>query len=133
MAEGSTELPAVQELLRRMDLAGSLVSADALNTQAETAHLIVQDRGGHYLFTVKGIETGLHLRLDVSEGEDCSRVRHRTSALNLAMIRLAIVSLAVRWIKNCPDPRKATTGFRDAMAAQQSRKAFSLVTSLHAT
>ena len=31
-----------------------------------------------------GIETGLHLRLEVIASEDRSRVRHRTSALNLA-------------------------------------------------
>jgi hypothetical protein len=76
-----------------------------------------------------GIETGLHLRLDVIAGEDRSRVRHRTSALNLGMIRRAIVSLAVRWIGKCRSPRKATmSGFYDFMAARQSKKAFSLVT-----
>jgi hypothetical protein len=81
-----------------------------------------------------GIETGLHLRLDVTAGEDRSRVRHRTSALNLAMIRRAVVSVAVGWIKKCPKPRKATLSgffffffFFDHMAAKQSQKAFSLV------
>lgn len=76
-----------------------------------------------------GIETGLHLRLDVSAREDCSRVRNRTSALNLAMMRRAVVSLAVHWIKKCPRKRQATlTGFYDFMSAHQSKKAFSLVT-----
>jgi hypothetical protein len=76
-----------------------------------------------------GIETGLHLRLDVTVGEDRSRVRHCTSALNLAMIRRAVVSVAVGWIKKCPNPRKATlSGFFDSMAAKQSQRAFSLVT-----
>ena len=76
-----------------------------------------------------GIETGLHLRLDVSAGEDRSRVRHRTSALNLAMIRRAVVSVAVKWIGKCRQPRRATlSGFFDFMSAKQSKKAFSLVT-----
>lgn len=76
-----------------------------------------------------GIETGLHLRLDVTAGEDRSRVRNRTSALNLAMMRRAVVSVAVCWIKQCPNPRKATlSGFFDAMSAKQSQKAFSLLT-----
>jgi len=79
-----------------------------------------------------GIETGLHLRLDVIAGEDRSRVRHRTSALNLAMIRRAVVSVAVAWIRKCFNKRKATmSGFYDAMAAKQARKAFSLVTASH--
>ena len=76
-----------------------------------------------------GIETGLHLRLDVSAGEDRSRVRHPVSVLNLAMIRRAVVSVAVHWIQRCRNPRQATLpGFFDFMAARNSRKAFSLVT-----
>jgi hypothetical protein len=79
-----------------------------------------------------GIETGLHLRLDVIAGEDRSRVRNRTSALNLAMIRRAVISMAVHWSRKCSNPRKATlSGFFDSMSAKQSRKAFSLVTTCH--
>jgi hypothetical protein len=75
------------------------------------------------------IETGRHLRLDVSAREDASRVRLRTSGLNLAMLRRAVVSLAVHWIKKCPNPRRATlSGFYDFMSANQSKKAFSLLT-----
>jgi hypothetical protein len=76
-----------------------------------------------------GIETGLHLRLDGSAGEDRSRVRHPVSALNLAMLRRAVVSVAVHWIRHCRNPRQATlSGFFDFMAVHHSRKAFSLVT-----
>jgi hypothetical protein len=57
--EGSNEIPAVQELLRRVDLEGSLVTADALNTQTETARIVVQEKGGDYLFTVKGNQAGI--------------------------------------------------------------------------
>jgi hypothetical protein len=81
-----------------------------------------------------GIETGLHLRLDVIAGEDRSRVRHRTSVLNLAMIRRAVVSVAVHWIKKCRNRRKATmSGFFDFMSARQSQKAFSLVTAYYSS
>lgn len=76
-----------------------------------------------------GIETGLHLRLDVIAGEDRSRVRNRTSALNLGMMRRAVVSVAVHWIQKCRNPRQATmSGFFDFLSAKQSQKAFSLVT-----
>lgn len=75
-----------------------------------------------------GIENGLHLRLDVTAGEDRSRVRLPTAALNLAMIRRATVSLAVHWIGQCRNKRQATLqGFYDFMAARNARKAFSLV------
>ena len=59
VAEGSNEIPAVQELLRRVPLDGSLVTADALHTQTETARIIVQERGADYLFTVKGNQKGV--------------------------------------------------------------------------
>lgn len=76
-----------------------------------------------------GIETGLHLRLDVIAGEDRSRVRQANAALNLAVIRRAVVSLAVYWIKRCPSPRQATmSGFFDFMSQNNSQKALSLLT-----
>jgi hypothetical protein len=74
-----------------------------------------------------GIENGLHQRLDVIAGEDRNRVRGN-AALNLAVIRRAVVSLAVRWIRHCKDKRRATmTGFYDSMSAQNSKKAFKLM------
>jgi hypothetical protein len=81
-----------------------------------------------------GIETGLHLRLDVSAWEDRSRVRYRTSALNLAMLRRAALSVAVHWIQRARARRHATNrGFFDRMSAGQSRRAFSLVTARHSS
>jgi hypothetical protein len=75
-----------------------------------------------------GIETGLHLRLDVIAGEDRSRVRNRTAALNLAVIRRTVVSVAVHWSKHCRQRRQATmSGFYDFMSANNSKKAFALV------
>ena len=76
-----------------------------------------------------GIETGLHLRLDVIAGEDRSRVRNRNAVMNLAVIRRAVVSLAIHWIGRCKDRRRATmSGFYDFMAAANGKKAFKLAT-----
>ena len=76
-----------------------------------------------------GIETGLHLRLDVIAGEDRSRVRNRNAVMNLAVIRRAVVSVAVHWIRHCRDRRRASmSGFYDFMSAQGGKKALSLVT-----
>lgn len=74
------------------------------------------------------IENGLHQRLDVIAGEDRSRVQGN-AALNLAVIRRAVVSVAVRWIGHCKDKRRATmSGFYDFLSAQNSNKALKLVT-----
>ena len=59
VAEDSNEIPAAQLLLRRTELEGSLLTADALHTQAETARIVVQESGGDYLFTVKGNQPGV--------------------------------------------------------------------------
>jgi hypothetical protein len=59
IAEESNEIPAVQAVLRGVDLEGSLVTADALNTQAETARIVVQEKGGDYLLPVKGNQPGV--------------------------------------------------------------------------
>ena len=63
-----------------------------------------------------------------SPGEDRSRVRGH-AALNLAVIRRAVVSLAVRWIGHCKDKRRATlSGFYDFMSAQNGKHALKTVT-----
>jgi hypothetical protein len=59
VAEGSNEIPAVQEVLRRADIDGSLVTADALNTQTETARIIVQEKGADYILPVKNNQKGV--------------------------------------------------------------------------
>jgi nitrogen fixation/metabolism regulation signal transduction histidine kinase len=59
VAEESNEIPAAQNLLRRVDLDGSLVTADAMHTQTETARIVLQEKGGDYLFTVKGNQKGV--------------------------------------------------------------------------
>ncbi len=76
-----------------------------------------------------GIENGLRLRLDVTAGEDRSRVRQPVSALNLGMTRRATMGLATAWMARCGNKRQATLrGFHEAMAAGNARKALSLVT-----
>ena len=49
----SNEIPAVQELIRELDIRGCMVVADALNCQTETASAIIAGKGD-YLLDVKG-------------------------------------------------------------------------------
>ena len=53
VAEKTNEIPAVRELLGRIDVQGKLVSIDALHTQDQTAREIVLEHGGDYLLTAK--------------------------------------------------------------------------------
>lgn len=55
----SNEIPAVRTLLATFDLAGVVVTVDAMHTQTDTAQLIVE-AGGDYVFTVKGNQPRLY-------------------------------------------------------------------------
>jgi len=59
VADKSNEIPAGQTLLDRLELDGAIALMDALHTQTQTAHAIVQERGGDFVLFVKGNQPGL--------------------------------------------------------------------------
>jgi hypothetical protein len=59
----SNEIPAVRQLLERVEVAGGLIGIDALHTQQDTARQIVQEAGGDYLLTVKANQKELRQTL----------------------------------------------------------------------
>ena len=59
IAEKSNEIPAIKPLLEGMNLEGSLITADAMHCQQETARLITQEMGGDYIFGLKGNQSGI--------------------------------------------------------------------------
>jgi hypothetical protein len=54
VASKSNEIPAGQTLLDRLELEGTLALMDALPTQGQTAHTIVQEGGGQFVLFAKG-------------------------------------------------------------------------------
>jgi hypothetical protein len=58
-AKKENEIPAARRLLARADLAGKLISLDAIHTQHQTAAQIVLGCGADYLFTLKANQEGL--------------------------------------------------------------------------
>jgi predicted transposase YbfD/YdcC len=59
----TNEIPLFTTLLDRLDLAGAVVTADALHAQRAHAEYLAGQRGAHYLITVKGNQPGLHAQL----------------------------------------------------------------------
>jgi hypothetical protein len=58
--EKSNEIPALKPLLKKLKLPpGTLVTADAMHCQQESAHFITQALGGDYLFGLKGNQSGI--------------------------------------------------------------------------
>ena len=53
VGEKTNEIPEIKRLLQPLDIAGRVVTADALHTQKETARFIVEDKKADYVFVVK--------------------------------------------------------------------------------
>jgi predicted transposase YbfD/YdcC len=50
----TNEIPELAPAVAHLDLIGTVVTADALHTQAETARYLVEDKKAHYLMIIKG-------------------------------------------------------------------------------
>jgi predicted transposase YbfD/YdcC len=83
------EVPAFQPLLDGLDLSGTVITADALQTHPEAAEFLVIRRHAHYLFQVKANQPTLLARctglpwhrvpvLDRTRDRGHGRVEHRT-------------------------------------------------------
>lgn len=59
----TNEIPMFAMLLDRIDLAGAVVTADALHAQSAHAQYLAGQRRAHYLITVKRNQPGLHAQL----------------------------------------------------------------------
>lgn len=58
--EKSNEIPALQPLLRKLPLQNkTLITADALHCQQESARFVTQELGGDYIFGLKGNQSGI--------------------------------------------------------------------------
>jgi predicted transposase YbfD/YdcC len=55
----TNEIPAAQELIQQINICGTIVTADALNCQKETAKLIIEGKGD-YVLAVKGNHKDLY-------------------------------------------------------------------------
>jgi hypothetical protein len=65
----SNEIPEAPKLLRELDLAGKVVTGDALHTQTELAKFIVEEKKADYVLTVKGNQPTLKKDIeDLFEG-----------------------------------------------------------------
>jgi predicted transposase YbfD/YdcC len=83
------EVPAFQPLLAGLDLAGAVVTADALHTHPDAAEFLVAGKQAHYLFTVKANQPTLLARCqhlpwylvpvaDTTRDRGHGRIEHRT-------------------------------------------------------
>jgi len=70
--EKSNEIPAVHTLLKSIDLAGTLVTADAMHTQRDFATFVVEEKHADYLLIAKGNQPTLEADIRALAPEDFS-------------------------------------------------------------
>lgn len=74
--EKSNEIPAFQPTLDPLDLAGSVVTADALHVQKKHARYLKEEKKADYLFTVKANQPSLLQGIADLDDEDFSPSAH---------------------------------------------------------
>lgn len=68
--EKSNEIPAIKPLLGKVPCQGSLITADAMHCQQETARFVTQELGGDYIFGLKGNQSGVLERAQIKLPQD---------------------------------------------------------------
>lgn len=68
ISDKTNEIPVLREILAPMDIRGSVVTADALHAQTETARFIVKDKGAEYNLIVKDNQPTLKAQLEATLG-----------------------------------------------------------------
>jgi predicted transposase YbfD/YdcC len=63
VAAKTNEIPMFTTLLNRIDIAGAIITADAMHAQRAHAEYLVNRRGAHYVLTVKRNQPHLHTLL----------------------------------------------------------------------
>jgi Transposase DDE domain len=107
----SNEIPAVRELLTTFaDLAGAVITLDALHTQGDTARVIL-DRHAAYVMTVKANMPTLYRQLEKLPWKDVLSVSSVTSGPGRRARRTVKAVLAPSW-----------TGFAGAAQVAQLRR-----------
>lgn len=72
IGEKTNEIPAAQEILRIMDLKGTIVTADAMNCQKGTAAAIREGKGD-YVLALKGNQSLFYEEVDTFFDEKCRK------------------------------------------------------------
>jgi len=98
VAAKSNEIPAVRTLLAGFDLAGVVVTVDAMHTQTDTAQLIV-DGGGDYVFTVKKNQPKLYAACKALPWRDVPARRVRSRGHGRRVTRTIKVVTAPAWVE----------------------------------
>lgn len=108
--EKSNEIPAVQELLKVLDLDGAVVTADAMHCQKETANAVIK-KNADYVLVVKGnqptLQDELHQAIIAAfDSGDPAMRRHHKKEINRGRIEYRDVN-----VLPCPQNSSVFSGW----------------------
>ncbi len=100
----SNEIPAVRKLLKMLDITGTLVVADALNCQKETAQIII-DKQANYILSVK--DNQARLKEDIEDYVQDKELRNKMNSYTTLEKqsgriekRTAYITQEIEWLPN---------------------------------
>lgn len=106
----SNEIPAVQELLKELNIKGTVVTADALNCQKRTAEIIVKQKAD-YLLSVK--DNHPNLKKDIEDFVQDESLRKTMQSMSKkekghgrVEIRTAYVTHDIKWLEQRTEWKK---------------------------
>ncbi|MFI3258278.1 MAG: ISAs1 family transposase [Spirochaetales bacterium] len=102
VGEKTNEIPTVQKLIRKLQLKGCIVVADALNCQKESAKAIIEQKA-HYVLSVKDNQSTLKQDIkDFVQDEKLQQTMQSTQTIETARgrkeTRTSYVSHDVEWL-----------------------------------
>jgi predicted transposase YbfD/YdcC len=134
VADKSNEIPALAPLLSVLDLHGVVVTADALHTQVETAKVLVEEMGAHFVLVVKRNQPALW---EACRSIPWSEVtaRHKESEVGHGRLETRVVQ-AVTWTSlafpHVKQVARVTRHRTDRATGKRTRETVYLVTDLSA-
>ena len=109
--EKTNEIPEAQFVLKKLDLTGCVVTADAMNTQKETARIIVENAHADYCLAVKSNQQGMYndlvqyfedpsLLKEIEEKHPERRYKIVETSKNKEVVREHYITDDIKWFED---------------------------------
>ncbi len=110
IGEKTNEIPEAQAVLKKLDLRKCVVTADALNTQKETVHSIVNDAHADYCLALKANQHNAYTDVrdyfsdeglrEVLEGQKLTYKKEEETFTDKAVVREYYITEDIRWFED---------------------------------
>jgi predicted transposase YbfD/YdcC len=125
VSDKSNEITAIPKLLNQLDIAGAVITMDAMGCQTKIAQKII-DKKGDYLLSLKGNQGTLHedVKLDFDSQQTCPEVGHEhyDGGHGRFEKRAVFASSDIDWLKNSHPQWAGLTSIIAVTAERETKK-----------